>query len=179
MSPADRKALKDRRENDKKSLQAALKSARAQIWALAKDMVETFDKKRTAEYYYRLIMQNSSLHDKPHVIQDLVFQCVRPRAETLDEEELSAVSETAPSHPQYLLFLTPREPFLWTGRVMTLPLPWIDVDMKEQRLRLVANGVGPHLEQCKQHLAWQFSMYGPGATSDDSHEQASTLPLDR
>ena len=119
------------------------------------------------------LLAEPSLHDKPHVIQDLVFQCVRPRWETLDEDISSAVSETAPPHPQYLLFLTPREPFLWTGRVMTLPLPWIEVDMKEQRLRLVANGVGTHLEQCKQHLAWQFSMYGPGATPSGSHEHAS------
>ena len=119
------------------------------------------------------LLAEPSLHDKPHVIQDLVFQCVRPRWETLDEDISSAVSETAPPQPQYLLFLTPREPFLWTGRVMTLPLPWIEVDMKEQRLRLVANGVGPHLEQCKQHLAWQFSMYGPGATPSGSHDHAS------
>ena len=136
------------------------------------------------------VLAEPSLHDKPLVIQDLIFQCVRPSAsgadDTLGTSGVSVslghgptthFSARPPWQPQYLLFLTPREPFLWTGRVMTLPLPWIDLDLKENRVRLVADGAGARLEQCKQHWMWQFSMHAtegsavpsvvgsPGATS--------------
>lgn len=66
----------------------------------------------------------------------------------------STPSET--SAPQYLLLISPRDPFLWTGRVMTLPLPWQNIQLKDQRLRLVADGPQERLEQSKQHFMSQF-----------------------
>lgn len=105
------------------------------------------------------VLAEPSLHDKPHTIQDLLFQCVRASGRVA-EEATPLMATEAGAYPPYLLLLTPCEPFLWTGRVMTLSLPWVDVDMKEQRLRIVADGAGPYLEQAKRHLARPFVSAG-------------------
>lgn len=106
------------------------------------------------------VLAEPSLHDKPHTIQDLLFQCVRASSRPNEEGTPIIASESGPP-PPYLLLLAPCEPFLWTGRVMTLTLPWIDVDLKEQRLRVVADGAGPFLEQAKRHLARHFASGTP------------------
>ncbi|WFD24872.1 mitogen-activated protein kinase kinase kinase [Malassezia equina] len=106
------------------------------------------------------VLAEPSLHDKPHTIQDLLFQCVRA-SHRAAEDGAPLVTPEAGVYPPYLLLLTPCEPFLWTGRVMTLTLPWIDVDLKEQRLRLVADGAGVLLEQAKRHLARNFAAGTP------------------
>lgn len=104
------------------------------------------------------VLAEPELQDKPQLIQSLIFQCVRPKTGSGDDDSTPPTSATAgPPHPHYILFLTPREPFLWTGRVMPLTLPWIDVSLKEQRLRLIADGSGERLEECKRHLKAQFA----------------------
>ncbi|WFD21295.1 mitogen-activated protein kinase kinase kinase [Malassezia caprae] len=116
------------------------------------------------------VLAEPSLHDKPHTIQDLLFQCVRASSRPHEESTPLIAPESGPP-PPYLLLLTPCEPFLWTGRVMTLTLPWIDVDLKEQRLRLVADGAGTFLEQAKRHLARHFAAGTP------SGDAPSAFPL--
>ena len=116
------------------------------------------------------VLAEPSLHDKPHTIQDLLFQCVRASGRS-NEEGTPLMAADVGATPPYLLLLTPCEPFLWTGRVMTLTLPWIDVDLKEQRLRLVADGAGPYLEQAKRHLAHHFAAGTP------TGEMPSAFPL--
>lgn len=121
------------------------------------------------------VLAEPGLDDQPQTIQNLIFQCVRPHQPSMMNDANSGTPGTSAA-PHYLLFLTPREPFLWTGRVMTLPLPWIDIDMKDQRLRLVADGTGARLEQCKRHFAWLFAQPGEAAAHGSSYAPAS-FPL--
>ncbi|WFD34215.1 mitogen-activated protein kinase kinase kinase [Malassezia cuniculi] len=133
------------------------------------------------------ILAEPSLHDKPDVIQDLLYRCIRPteprdvRGSTavdaalnmLDTDNVLAVfpENNEPSNvesewtaatpkeavpPRYLLLISPRDAFLWTGRVMTLPMPWREIQLKDERLRLVADGPHERLEQCKQHFLAQL-----------------------
>lgn len=58
--------------------------------------------------------------------------------------------------PKYLLVLTPRDAFMWTGKVMVLKMDRVDVDLKDRRLRLIADGPQRRLELCKRHLYGVF-----------------------
>ncbi|WFD01137.1 mitogen-activated protein kinase kinase kinase [Malassezia yamatoensis] len=112
------------------------------------------------------VLAEPTLHDQPQTIQELMFTCIRGirpsrSTHTHDDELQPDTPSTRARHrtrfsPHYLLLLSPREPFLWTGRVMTLPMPWVNVNLKEQRLRLVADGTREKLQYCKNHLQWQF-----------------------
>lgn len=54
--------------------------------------------------------------------------------------------------PRYLLLLTPRDPFMWTGRVMPHTIEAVEVDLDERRLRLIADGPKDRLQLCKEHF---------------------------
>ncbi|PWN92827.1 hypothetical protein FA10DRAFT_263580 [Acaromyces ingoldii] len=61
-------------------------------------------------------------------------------------------------HPRYLLLLSPRDAFMWTGRIMSLKLlRRIPVELKDRRLRLVADGPKRRLQMCKEHLYTVFA----------------------
>ena len=130
------------------------------------------------------VLAEPSLHDQPETIQALLFECVRAQPADTAESD-SARDEmrwSAPliSHaPQYLVLLSPREPFLWTGRVMNLPLPWIDVDLKQERLRVIADGTEERLERCKQHFLGQFAPTPPSNTplEAEAAPTPSSVPL--
>ncbi|PWN34058.1 uncharacterized protein FA14DRAFT_148229 [Meira miltonrushii] len=71
----------------------------------------------------------------------------KPETQNADDEE----------PPRYLLILTPRDAFMWTGKVMMLAMERIDVNLKDRRLRLIADGPERRLEMCKKHL---YSVFG-------------------
>lgn len=80
--------------------------------------------------------------------------------------------------PKYLLVLSPRDAFLWTGRVMSLELPRIDVDLKERRLRLIADGPNRRLQMCQMHLDSIFRAAAGNPQPDDHEaEPAEGTPL--
>ena len=133
------------------------------------------------------VLAEPSLHDQPQVIQELMFTCIwqtrgsrgmRHPDDLLTPDTPSRARARTRAAPRYLLLLSPREPFLWTGRVMTLPLPWINVNLKEQRLRLVADGTREHLQLCKHHLQWQFASSSVRAVQDlNAPPPPGTFPL--
>ncbi|WFD37181.1 mitogen-activated protein kinase kinase kinase [Malassezia japonica] len=131
------------------------------------------------------VLADPSLHDQPDSIQELMFTCIRQtrRVSRRRDDGLHPDTPTRLRHrtrppPSYLLLLSPREPFLWTGRVMTLPLPWINVDLKEQRLRLVADGTHDRLHMCKNHFQWQFASASTRSVQDYSSPPPSgVFPL--
>ncbi|GAW08810.1 ste ste11 protein kinase [Lentinula edodes] len=57
---------------------------------------------------------------------------------------------------QYLLVLSPRHQFTWRGRVMLLELPKINLEMKDDRVRLIADGPQSRLAIAKQLFAESF-----------------------
>ncbi|PKI82645.1 mitogen-activated protein kinase kinase kinase [Malassezia vespertilionis] len=118
------------------------------------------------------ILAEPSLHNKPYMIHDLLFKCIRQsRGEASTHSPESPTERWRTTH--YLLLLSPRDPFLWTGKVMTLPLPYINVSLKDQRLRLVADGPHERLEQCKRNFVWRFAPHGTRAVS--GHHSAFPL----
>lgn len=65
------------------------------------------------------------------------------------------VDETVPPH--YLLLLTPRDPFMWTGKVMPHKIEPVEVNLMDRRLRLIADGSRDRLQTCKEHFYRVFT----------------------
>lgn len=132
------------------------------------------------------IIAEPGLHDKPEVISELLGKCMKtvslkeaiptqadpifapadelptvsPEGE--GEENAAAAPATSSSSddqgpPRYLLLLTPRDAFLWTGRVMSHRMEPVDVSLGERRLRLIADGPKERLQLCKQHFYSVFT----------------------
>ncbi|KAF8528034.1 hypothetical protein BU17DRAFT_61364 [Hysterangium stoloniferum] len=57
----------------------------------------------------------------------------------------------------YLLLLSPTQQFLWRGVVMMLEVPMIDLDLKDQRIRLIADGGHDRLVKAKQVFTELFN----------------------
>ncbi|CAO1635171.1 unnamed protein product [Sympodiomycopsis kandeliae] len=89
-----------------------------------------------------------------------------------DQEEPPAALNQASTFdpPQYLLLLTPRDPFMWTGRVMTHKIDPVEVALADRRLRLIADGPKDRLQQCKEHF---YEVFAPHETQP---EAPSTRP---
>ncbi|KAF8640337.1 hypothetical protein AX17_000009 [Amanita inopinata Kibby_2008] len=61
---------------------------------------------------------------------------------------------------RYVLILSPRNHFLWNGRVMLLNIPKADLDTKDDRVRLVADGPQRRLALAKQVFKEIFEPIG-------------------
>lgn len=58
--------------------------------------------------------------------------------------------EAPPEFVPYLVLLSPRQSFAWTGGVMTLDLDFIDFAVPDNRARLIADGPAARLALCKR-----------------------------
>lgn len=81
--------------------------------------------------------------------------------------------------PRYLLALSPRDAFMWTGKVMSLQMDRVDVDLKDRRLRLIADGPQHRLESCKQHLYKIFGATHARAAALGDENESDESSLDR
>jgi mitogen-activated protein kinase kinase kinase len=61
-----------------------------------------------------------------------------------------------PDEAGYLLILSPRSRFLWNGLVLMLEIPKIDLGLKDDRVRLIADGGQQRLALAKQEFAEVF-----------------------
>lgn len=75
---------------------------------------------------------------------------------------------------RYVLLLSLRQDFFWTGDVMPLHMPEVDISMLANRLRLVADGSASELQRCKDHLYGIFAARQP---SQQSHQGAAASSL--
>lgn len=80
-----------------------------------------------------------------------------PLGNTKDAKKSETQNAEDEEPPRYLLILTPRDAFMWTGKVMMLAMERIDVNLKDRRLRLIADGPERRLEMCKKHL---YNVFG-------------------
>lgn len=131
------------------------------------------------------ILAEPSLHDRPELVQELFSKCLRsvrskpdiipneiPEDSGMDDESedgldrrhTTSLNEEDPPH--YLLILSPRDAFMWTGKVMYLAMDRIDVDLKDRRLRLIADGTQNRLALCKQNL---YSFFGAIQAKSTQH----------
>jgi len=63
------------------------------------------------------------------------------------------------NYPHYILILSPRDPFMWTGQVMNIDLPKVELDVRDHRVRLVADGPGQHLFLAKSAFLGTFPAF--------------------
>lgn len=56
----------------------------------------------------------------------------------------------------YLLILSPRARFLWNGLVLMLPIPKLDFELKDNRIRLIADGSAARLSLAKERFTGIF-----------------------
>ncbi|WVN87524.1 uncharacterized protein L203_102707 [Cryptococcus depauperatus CBS 7841] len=63
--------------------------------------------------------------------------------EDVDDEALAA----------YLLLISPRQNFVWSGAVMTLPMEYIEYGLIDNRVRLIADGPTKRLALCKHYFS--------------------------
>lgn len=68
--------------------------------------------------------------------------------ETFDEHE----------HVGYVLLLSPQVGFVWQGPILVVEMPFLDLDLKEQRIRLIADGGHSRLIKAKQSFVDLFTI---------------------
>ncbi|ORY35800.1 hypothetical protein BCR39DRAFT_585399 [Naematelia encephala] len=117
------------------------------------------------------IMADGSLWNDPDYIRQLLTRAFSMTLSTSRPRDQNA--EQAADEPQvengnaggsingnddedqagYLLLLSPRQNFAWTGAVMTLDLPYIDFALEDNRIRLIADGPMSRLALCRRWFA--------------------------
>ncbi|KZV92104.1 hypothetical protein EXIGLDRAFT_749828 [Exidia glandulosa HHB12029] len=99
------------------------------------------------------VVIEKSLKDRPHIVRQMLTRAFSPKG--------TAAGASASDHgyedfddgmddATYLLILSPCQRFLWQGAVLLLEIPKIELDVRDRRLRLVANGAHGHLARAKQ-----------------------------
>jgi mitogen-activated protein kinase kinase kinase len=110
-----------------------------------------------------------SLHERPQLVRHILSRCFSsntqvdaPRMADARGGEYAEVDE--PMH--YVLLLSPREPFMWTGRVMDLQLPKMEFDLRDRRVRIVSDGPGIRLARSKLTFLDLFPAFRRNALID-------------
>ncbi|KAJ9478375.1 MAP kinase kinase kinase SSK2 [Pseudozyma hubeiensis] len=85
--------------------------------------------------------------------------------------------EDADNRPRYILLLSPRDPFMWTGKVMHHIMPRVDITLADRRVRLIADGPKGRLELAKHHFQSIFANNATGEDVDSEDGQAG-FPLE-
>ncbi|KAF8634471.1 hypothetical protein AX15_000912 [Amanita polypyramis BW_CC] len=122
------------------------------------------------------IVAPPSLYDRPDAIRQIINEAYsaddlnperdRPESQSPDEDNELDEEEEA----RYLLVLSPRNYFLWNGRVMLLNMARVELDPKDDRVRLIADGPQHRLALAKQVFRETFELV-------DGDEQPMRPPL--
>lgn len=96
-----------------------------------------------------------SLYDRAEVIRQIIIEAysaddLNPERERSESQVADDDYELDEEEVRYLLILSPRNHFLWNGRYMNLDVPRVDLDPKDDRVRLVADGTQRRLALAKQ-----------------------------
>ncbi|KAK1236135.1 Suppressor of Sensor Kinase (SLN1) [Marasmius sp. AFHP31] len=97
------------------------------------------------------IVASSSLFDRSDTIQRMLTEAFHVD-ELISSDGAQAVEQGDPEleEPQYLLILSPRHHFMWRGRVMLQEIPRVELEPKDDRVRLIADGPQDRLALAKQ-----------------------------
>lgn len=83
---------------------------------------------------------SSTLHDRPDLVRRILTRCfvpsTQPDYQPKDDEDAEGQFDVV----RYVLILAPRDPFIWRGPFMNISLPAVDLDMRDRRVRIVAEG---------------------------------------
>ncbi|KAI3621992.1 ste ste11 protein kinase [Moniliophthora roreri] len=107
------------------------------------------------------IVASNSLSDRPVLVQRMLSEAFN--ADEVTDNDTSQLAEHAEGdfgleddEAQYLLVLSPRHQFIWRGRVMVLELNKIELETKDDRVRLIADGPQRRLALAKQTFSEVF-----------------------
>ncbi|KDQ20448.1 hypothetical protein BOTBODRAFT_307461 [Botryobasidium botryosum FD-172 SS1] len=92
------------------------------------------------------------------------------------EEESISGEENAPS---YLLLLSPTDRFLWRGEVVMMDVPKVEFELRDRRVRLIANGSRDRLAESKLLFAEVFLRDERADTVDDDGDDDEDNDDDR
>lgn len=99
------------------------------------------------------IVADPSLHEQSDLVRQILLRCF---SNDTQGDALDALDDLM----HYVLLLSPREPFLWTGRVMNLDLGTkVDFDLRAKRVRLVSDGPAARLVRAKQTFGDLFPAF--------------------
>ncbi|GJN88041.1 hypothetical protein Rhopal_000997-T1 [Rhodotorula paludigena] len=99
------------------------------------------------------IIGDPSLHEHPDLVRQILVRCF--------SNDTQGDAPESPDHPMhYVLLLTPREAFMWQGKVMNLELgSKVDFDLREKRVRVVSDGPAQRLARSKQTFVDLFPAF--------------------
>lgn len=100
------------------------------------------------------VVASASLHDRPDLISKILVEAFQVD-EVVNEDgshhlRNPDVLGSSTEDAGYLLVLSPQTHFLWNGRVMVLDIPKLPLDLRENRVRLIADGPQRRLIGAKQ-----------------------------
>ena len=100
------------------------------------------------------IVASNSLYGQTELIRKILDEAFQV-SEVVTEDGIHILTnpETSnpdPEAPGYILLLSPQTHFLWTGRIMLINIPQIPLDMKDNRVLLIADGSQRRLNLAKQ-----------------------------
>jgi mitogen-activated protein kinase kinase kinase len=107
------------------------------------------------------IIASSALRDRPEAIRNILFESFHAN-EIINDEGLPIVDNQEimdsddDEEAEYLLLLSPITQFLWNGLVFMLELPRMELDMKDNCLRLIADGPHRRLALAKEQFSEIF-----------------------
>ncbi|KAG6837875.1 hypothetical protein H0H93_013028 [Arthromyces matolae] len=98
------------------------------------------------------VIASSSLYDRPEIIRRLLTEAFHVNEISNDDgiRFAGSMEFEDDDEPQYLLVMSPRSHYIWNGRVMLLNIPSVDFDLKDNRIRLIADGPQRRLHLAKQ-----------------------------
>ncbi|KAG6866026.1 hypothetical protein C0991_009435 [Blastosporella zonata] len=104
------------------------------------------------------VVASSSLYERPESIRRLLTEAFHVDEITNDDgSRLAGNTEfDEPDDAHYLLVMSPRSHYIWNGRVMLLDIPRVELDAKDNRVRLIADGPQTRLDVAKYTFADVF-----------------------
>lgn len=116
------------------------------------------------------ILGDPQLFGRTAVVRQLLTRCfvtvsaTSPQIATgvnTDAVGTEAIAPPAYDHndPRYLLVLTPRDPFMWTGAVMNIEVPEVDFDIRDRRIRIVTASRMRGLDVAVERIMKLFPMF--------------------
>ncbi|KAL5535244.1 SSK2 [Sanghuangporus sanghuang] len=131
------------------------------------------------------VIASSGLRDQPDLIRQLLrdpfhvrnlwedgYATVPRTADTTQppaNSDAESNEETVVEKSAYLLILSPRMRFLWNGLVLMLPLSQMAFDMKDNRVRLIADGPHARLSLAKEKFEELFASTNEEDESTESY----------
>ncbi|KAF9498126.1 hypothetical protein BDN71DRAFT_1443846 [Pleurotus eryngii] len=126
-----------------------------------------------------------ALRERPDDIRRMLIKVFHVDEESSDDgyrifnsvEHISD-DETEPEESLYVLLLSPCSHFVWTGHVHVMSLPKFDLELKDNRVRLIADGPRARLALAKQTFTDLFYPYEDGDTEMDGESPPQEIEIE-